>query len=93
MENNSSRPASRSSRRLSHGPHHPFRSREAKALDGRGDLLARLSLDEQRLNRTLVLAKADLKQLQQERVEAEEGMASCAALIRPSRPIALNGCC
>jgi len=44
-------------------------------------------------DRTLVLAKADLKQLQQERVEAEEGMASCAALIRPSRPIALNGCC
>jgi hypothetical protein len=39
---------------------------QAKALDGRGDLLARLSLYEQRLNRTLMLAKAELKQLQQE---------------------------
>ena len=37
---------------------------QAKSLDGRGDLLARLSLYEQRLNRTLTLAKAELKQLQ-----------------------------
>ena len=43
---------------------------QAKALDSRGDLLARLSLYEQRLNRTLEKAKAELKQLQQERQAA-----------------------
>ena len=55
---------------------------QAKALDGRGDLLARLSLDEQRLNRTLMQAKAELMQLQQERAEAEEQALEAAADIR-----------
>jgi len=55
---------------------------QAKALDTRGELLARLSLYEQRLNRTLVLAKADLKQLQQERAEAEKNALEAAADIR-----------
>jgi hypothetical protein len=55
---------------------------QAKALDGRGDLRARLSLYEQRLNRTLMLAKAELKQLQQERAETEEQALEAAAKIR-----------
>ena len=55
---------------------------QAKALDGRGELLARLSLYEQRLNRTLLLAKTDLKQLQQKRAEAEEEALKAAADIR-----------
>ena len=55
---------------------------QAKSLDGRGDLLARLSLYEQRLNRTLTLAKAELKQLQQERAEAERDALLAAAKIR-----------
>jgi hypothetical protein len=55
---------------------------QAKSLDGRGDLLARLSLYEQRLNRTLTLAKAELKQLQQERAEAEREALLTAAKIR-----------
>ena len=55
---------------------------QAKSLDGRGDLLARLRLYEQRLNRTLVLAKAELKQLQQERAEAERDALLTAAKIR-----------
>jgi hypothetical protein len=55
---------------------------QAKSLDGRGDLLARLSLYEQRLNRTLMLAKAELKQLQQERAEAEKDALLTAAKIR-----------
>jgi hypothetical protein len=55
---------------------------QAKSLDGRGDLLARLSLYEQRLNRTLAQAKADLKQLQQERAEAERDALLAAAKIR-----------
>jgi hypothetical protein len=55
---------------------------QAKALDGRGDLRARLSLYEQRLNRTLMLAKAELKRLQQERAEAEEQVLEAAAKIR-----------
>ena len=55
---------------------------QAKSLDGRGDLLARLSLYEQRLNRTLTLAKAELKQLQQERAEAEREALQAAADIR-----------
>jgi hypothetical protein len=55
---------------------------QAKSLDGRGDLLARLSLYEQRLNRTLALAKAELKQLQQERAEAEREALLTAAKIR-----------
>jgi hypothetical protein len=59
-----------------------FALAQAKALDGRGDLLVRLSLYEQRLNRTLVLAKAELKQLQQERVEAEKEALRAAAGIR-----------
>ena len=55
---------------------------QAKSLDGRGDLLARLSLYEQRLNRTLTLAKAELKQLQQERAEAQREALQTAAKIR-----------
>src|SRR5215469_3368137 len=55
---------------------------QAKSLDGRGDLLARLSLYEQRLNRTLALAKAELKQLQQERAEAEREALLTASKIR-----------
>jgi hypothetical protein len=55
---------------------------QAKSLDGRGDLLGRLSLYEQRLNRTLMLAKAELKQLQQERAEAEKEALLTAAKIR-----------
>jgi hypothetical protein len=54
---------------------------QAKSLDGRGDLLARLSLYEQRLNRTLTLAKAELKQLQEERAQAEKGALYDAANI------------
>jgi len=55
---------------------------QASALDGRGELMARLSLYEQRLNRTLLLAKTDLKQLQQKRAEAEEEALKAAADIR-----------
>jgi hypothetical protein len=55
---------------------------QAKSLDGRGDLLARLSLYEQRLNRTLTLAKAELKQLQQERAESERDALLAASKIR-----------
>jgi hypothetical protein len=55
---------------------------QEKSLDGRGDLLARLSVYEQRLNRTLALAKAELKQLQQERAEAERKALLTAAKIR-----------
>jgi hypothetical protein len=45
---------------------------QAKAVKDNAELLARLSLYEQRLNRTLAQARADLKQLQQERREAEQ---------------------
>jgi hypothetical protein len=55
---------------------------QAKSLDGRGDLLTRLSLYEQRLNRTLAQAKSELKQLQQERAEAEREALLAAAKIR-----------
>jgi hypothetical protein len=55
---------------------------QAKSLDTRSDLLARLSLYEQRLNRTLAQAKAELKQLQQERAEAEREALLTAAKIR-----------
>jgi hypothetical protein len=55
---------------------------QAKALDERGDLLTRLSLYEQRLNRTLAQAKAELKQLQQERAEAGKEAFEAAARIR-----------
>ena len=44
---------------------------QAKSLDERADLLTRLSLYEQRLNRTLDQAYAHLKQLQRERAQAE----------------------
>ena len=55
---------------------------QAKSLDGRGDLLARLSLYEQRLNRILAQAKAELKQLQQQRAEAEREALLTASKIR-----------
>jgi hypothetical protein len=45
---------------------------QAKAVQAHSDVLVRLSLYEQRLNRTLKEARADLKQLQQERRQAEE---------------------
>ena len=45
---------------------------ETKAVESNADVLVRLSLYEQRLNRTLMQARADLKQLQQERRQAEE---------------------
>jgi hypothetical protein len=55
---------------------------QAKSLDGRGDLFTRLSLYEQRLTRTLTLAKAELKQLQQERAKAREEALEAAMKIR-----------
>jgi hypothetical protein len=45
---------------------------QAKALEHHSDLLTRLSLYEHRLNRTLEKAKAELKQLQQERAKSRE---------------------
>jgi hypothetical protein len=45
---------------------------QAQSLETNGDLLTKLSLYEQRLNRTLEKAKAELKQLQAERAEARE---------------------
>src|SRR5229473_546559 len=44
---------------------------QAKYLESHTDVLVRLSVYEQRLNRTLIQAKAELKQLQQERRETE----------------------
>jgi hypothetical protein len=55
---------------------------QAKSLDSRGDLFAKLSLYEQRLNRTLEKSKAELKQLQQARAEAREKTLEDAAQIR-----------
>jgi hypothetical protein len=54
---------------------------QAKALEHHSDLLTRLSLYEHRLNRTLEKAKAELKQLQKERVEAREKALGKAAEI------------
>ena len=66
---------------------------QAKSLDGRGDLLARLSLYEQRLNRTLTLAKAELKQLQQEGAEASaRPHARTVQRRRPAGQLAPSGC-
>jgi hypothetical protein len=45
---------------------------QAKSLEQHSDLLTRLSLYEHRLNRTLEKAKAELKQLQKDRLEAHE---------------------
>ena len=45
---------------------------QAKSLEQHSDLLTRLSLYEQRLNRTLEKAKTELKELQKVRVEAHE---------------------
>jgi hypothetical protein len=45
---------------------------QAKSLERHSDLLTRLSLYEHRLNRTLEKAKAELKQLQKERLEAHQ---------------------
>jgi hypothetical protein len=45
---------------------------QAKSLEQHSDLLIRLSLYEHRLNRTLEKAKAELKQLQQERAKSHE---------------------
>lgn len=54
---------------------------QAKAVQQNVDVLVRLSLYEQRLNRTLTQAKAELKQLQQERRKAEEKAFQDAELI------------
>ena len=54
---------------------------QAKSLDHRADLFTRLSLYEQRLNRTLKEAKAELKQLQKERQHAEQQSLKTAAKI------------
>ena len=54
---------------------------QAKWLDQGADLLTRLSLYEQRLNRTLAQAYAQLKQLQRERAEAEASALEAAAKI------------
>jgi hypothetical protein len=45
---------------------------QAKSLEQHADLLTRLSLYEHRLNRTLEKAKAELKQLQQDRAKSRE---------------------
>lgn len=55
---------------------------QAKSLDARADLLAKLSLYEQRLNRTLEKAKAELKQLQKERAEARKQALEAASKMR-----------
>jgi hypothetical protein len=55
---------------------------QAKSLDQRSDLLTRLSLYEQRLNRTLLQAHAELKALQRERAAAESRALEAAAQIR-----------
>jgi hypothetical protein len=54
---------------------------QAKSLEQHSDLLTRLSLYEHRLNRTLEKAKAELKQLQQERVKSREKALEQAAQI------------
>jgi chromosome segregation ATPase len=54
---------------------------QAKALEQHADLLTRLSLYEHRLNRTLEKAKAELKQLQQERTKSREKALEQAAEI------------
>jgi hypothetical protein len=54
---------------------------QAKSLEASGDLLAKLTLYEQRLNRTLEKSKAELKQLQQERAAAREKALEDAAKI------------
>jgi hypothetical protein len=64
---------------------------QARSLEHRGDLLARLSLYEQRLNRTLAQAQAQLKQLQQERAKAEARDLEAAEKIRNLKE-ALNEC-
>ena len=55
---------------------------QAKSLDERSDVSTRLSLYEQRLNRTLEKTLAQLKQLQNERAQAEVGALEAAAKIR-----------
>jgi hypothetical protein len=54
---------------------------QAKAVEASANVLVRLSLYEQRLNRTLMQAKAELKQLQQERKQAEQQSLAQAARI------------
>jgi hypothetical protein len=55
---------------------------QAKSLDERSDLFTRLSLYEQRLNGTLEKSLAQLKQLQNERAEAETRALEAAEKIR-----------
>jgi hypothetical protein len=55
---------------------------QAKSLDERSDLLTRLSLYEQRLNRTLEKAQAQLNQIQKERAQAETRALEAAEKIR-----------
>jgi hypothetical protein len=54
---------------------------QAKSVEANADVLVRLSLYEQRLNRTLTEAKAELKQLQQERRQSGEQALEAAAHI------------
>jgi hypothetical protein len=54
---------------------------QARSLEHHSDLLIRLSLYEHRLNRTLEKAKAELKQLQQERAQSREKALEQAAEI------------
>ena len=54
---------------------------QAQSLEQHSDLLIRLSLYEQRLNRTLEKAKAELKQLQKDRLEAHQRALEKAATI------------
>jgi hypothetical protein len=62
---------------------------QAKSLDSRADLLVRISLYEQRLNRTLARAYAELKQLQQERAQERKQALEHAGQIRKPKE-ALN---
>lgn len=55
---------------------------QAKSLDDRAELFTKLSLYEQRLNRTLEKAKAELNQLQKEHGEAREKALEAARKIR-----------
>jgi hypothetical protein len=54
---------------------------QAKAVEAHADVLVRLSLYEQRLNRTLTQARSDLEKLQQERRDARQKALPDAALI------------
>jgi hypothetical protein len=54
---------------------------QAKTLDHRADLFARLSLYEQRLNRTLAQAKTELRKLQRRRAKSRKEALRSAAQV------------